>query len=288
MAASVPSSTPLAPLLRVIRPWQWVKNALVFLAPAVGGVLLDSSLWLRLLLVFAAFCLVSSAAYVENDVVDAPLDRLDPRKASRPIARGDLSTRSAYLFAVSLLLLGVGLGFLAELAAALLLVAYAVNASLYSRVTKRIPYVEVGAVAFGFVLRLLAGVVVSGAALAWSMVVMVATLSVSVLLVKRSSEIREGASRRIVLARYRLGVLRGLLIASGLVGVAAAAVLGLTVSRPLAGVCAATGLAVVVLRLVAASSSGRGAEPDRLLFRDPFLLAGLVLWSLALLVPSVG
>jgi decaprenyl-phosphate phosphoribosyltransferase len=275
------------PLLRVVRPRQWVKNALVFVAPAAGGVLFEVSLWPRLLLVFAAFCLVSSAAYAENDAVDAPLDRLDPRKASRPVAAGVLSVRSARMFAVALLFLGVALGFLVGLPVVLVLVIYVANSSLYSRVVKRVPYVEMVAVSFGFVLRLLAGVVASGVVFAWSLVAMTAMLSFSVLLVKRSSEIVEGVSRRRVLGRYRPKVLRVLLVVSCVGGVCSAAVFGFGASQPLVGVAAALGLACVVLRLVAASSSGRGAEPDRLLFRDPLLLAGLAVWFLALLLPSL-
>ena len=287
VVASVPAGTSFAPLLRVTRPWQWVKNVLVFLAPAAGGVLLDSSLWSRLLLVFAAFCLVSSAVYVENDVVDAPLDRLDPRKAARPVASGLLSARSARLFAVGLLLLGVGLGFLAERSVAALLVVYAANSTLYSRVVKRVPYVEMVSVAFGFALRLLAGAFASGVLPEVSLVTMTVTLSAAVLLVKRSSELREGVSRRFVLTRYRPPLLRTLLVVSGMASVLAAAAFGFSTGNPFVGVFGVVGLFGVVSRLIAASSSGRGAEPDRLLFRDPLLFASLALWSLALLLPSL-
>lgn len=287
MSALVPAGTRFAPLLRAARPWQWVKNVLVFLAPAAGGVLLDSSLWSRLLLVFVAFCLVSSSVYVENDVMDAPLDRLDPRKAARPVASGLLSARSAYLFAVGLLLLGVGLSFLAARSVAILLVVYAVNSTLYSRLVKRVPYVEMVSVAFGFALRLLAGALASGVLPEVSLVAMTATLSVMVLLVKRSSELREGVSRRAVLTRYRPASLRRLLVVSGVVSVLLAAAFGFSAGNPFVSVFGVAGLLGAVLRLVAASSSGRGAEPDRLLFRDPLLLGSLALWSLALLLPSL-
>jgi decaprenyl-phosphate phosphoribosyltransferase len=287
VSAFVPASTRFAPLLRVARPWQWVKNVLVFLSPAAGGVLFDGSLWPGLLLVFVAFCLVSSAVYVENDVVDAPLDRLDPRKAARPVASGLLAARSARLFAFGLLLLGVGLGFLAERSVTVLLVVYAANSSLYSRVLKRVPYVEMVSVASGFALRLLAGALASGVLPEVSLVTMTVTLSVAVLLVKRSSELHEGVSRRTVLTRYRPSVLRRSFIVSGLASVLAAAAFGLSTGNPFVGVLGVVGLLGVVSRLVAASALGRGAEPDRLLFRDPLLLVSLSLWALALLLPSL-
>jgi decaprenyl-phosphate phosphoribosyltransferase len=81
--------------IRAIRPEQWLKNGFV-LSPLVfsGKALMWNAQW-RALVAFAAFCAVASAVYLMNDVIDRSADRLHPRKATRPIAAGLISARSA-------------------------------------------------------------------------------------------------------------------------------------------------------------------------------------------------
>ena len=78
---------PLA-LLKALRPLQWVKNGLVFL-PFVFAVDIAWStdnldpvpeLLLKLVIVASAFCAVSSAIYLLNDLMDRSEDRLHPVK----------------------------------------------------------------------------------------------------------------------------------------------------------------------------------------------------------------
>src|SRR3954468_13945041 len=83
-------ATPLL-LLEAMRPKQWIKNAFVFAGLAFAGKVTDPGSVAISVGVFAAFCLASGATYLLNDVRDAEADRHNPRTASRPIARGDLS-----------------------------------------------------------------------------------------------------------------------------------------------------------------------------------------------------
>uniref|UniRef100_A0A831Z2Y1 Decaprenyl-phosphate phosphoribosyltransferase n=1 Tax=candidate division WWE3 bacterium TaxID=2053526 RepID=A0A831Z2Y1_UNCKA len=73
------------------RPRQWLKNLAIFAAPFFGGELLDVGVIPRFLLAFAVFSLLSSAAYILNDVADRAKDRQHPSKKHRPIASGKLS-----------------------------------------------------------------------------------------------------------------------------------------------------------------------------------------------------
>ncbi len=96
-------------LVRACRPKQWAKNVLVFVAPAAAGVI-DEPYVLRLTLVgFVAFCLVSSATYLVNDVLDVESDRRHPTKRSRPIAAGVVPVPVALVAAAVLFGVGVGL-----------------------------------------------------------------------------------------------------------------------------------------------------------------------------------
>src|ERR687889_73305 len=104
-APAAPRPSPAASLVRAARPRQWVKNLLVFAAPAAGGVIWSA------IGAFAAFCLVSSATYMLNDIVDAEADRMHPVKRFRPIAAGHVSTRAAIGGIAVLLAAGLGLAF---------------------------------------------------------------------------------------------------------------------------------------------------------------------------------
>src|SRR5919108_5306991 len=86
-----------------LRPRQWTKNLLLFAGIIFAAKLGDASRWGEALAAFAAYCAASSASYLVNDVRDAPHDRAHPVKRSRPIARGELPERTAYVFAGILL-----------------------------------------------------------------------------------------------------------------------------------------------------------------------------------------
>lgn len=151
--------------LRLLRPAQWLKNGIVPAAwlfarwdagqraAAVGWrpVCLEA-------LAAACFCLLSSAVYVMNDLRDRDADRLHPVKRLRPLAAGEIRPAaarpvSALLFAASLALSWIFFprAFFAVLA------GYAAMQAAYTFFLKRIPYVDVFIIAFGFVLRAVAG-----------------------------------------------------------------------------------------------------------------------------------
>ena len=85
----MPRST-LGLLARGARPRQWLKNLLVFMAPAAAGVLGEWHTTLRVVAAFLIFCVVASGTYLVNDVVDAESDRHHPTKRVRPVASGAL------------------------------------------------------------------------------------------------------------------------------------------------------------------------------------------------------
>src|SRR5436190_10919265 len=76
----------LRAVITTARPKQWIKNVLVFAAPAAAGVLNEADAIAKTLITFVAFCLAASATYLLNDAADAEADRLHPTKRSRPIA----------------------------------------------------------------------------------------------------------------------------------------------------------------------------------------------------------
>src|SRR5271154_4036350 len=85
------SSTQLSGLLRIARPRQWVKNLLVFAAPAAAGVLSHGTGAAHAAGAFGVFCVAASGTYFLNDALDAEADRLHPVKRLRPVAAGVVS-----------------------------------------------------------------------------------------------------------------------------------------------------------------------------------------------------
>jgi 4-hydroxybenzoate polyprenyltransferase len=146
-------------LLEGMRPRQWVKNAFVLGGTIYSGQALELDVLGLALATLGAFCLASGAAYLVNDVRDADGDRLNPRTAGRPVARGALAPRTA--------LAGAGAAALASLAITALvnwetlatLAGFLLLQAAYSLWLKHVLFVDVMAVAAGFVLRAFAGLV---------------------------------------------------------------------------------------------------------------------------------
>jgi hypothetical protein len=154
----------MPPLIRALRPQEWVKNLLVFAGVLFSGRLDEGSLVLDAVLAFAAFCAISSAGYLLNDLCDREHDRRHPEKRHRPIASGAISTTRAGVVAVVLTALAIGLAFATGTAEVAGLVAlYGVIAAAYSLRLKRLVIIDVMTIGSLFILRVIAGAVAVGA-----------------------------------------------------------------------------------------------------------------------------
>lgn len=193
-------------LLASMRPKQWIKNALVFAAPAAAGVLGQASVAVAVVTTFVAYCAVASGLYLINDVVDVESDRAHPRKHRRPLAAGDISTRQALTAAAVLLAGGLGLAVVVRPLVALLMLTYIVVTLAYSRRLKHVEVVDLLAIASGFVLRAGAGAAAAEVPVSSWFLTVTAFGALAMAAGKRSSELRRagelaGASRP-VLAGY--------------------------------------------------------------------------------------
>ncbi|GMR19016.1 MAG: decaprenyl-phosphate phosphoribosyltransferase [Patescibacteria group bacterium] len=95
----------LKALIISARPRQWLKNLVLFAAPFFWGDLLNIGFLPRMVGAFIVFSLLSSAAYLINDIYDRNKDRRHPIKKKRPIAARELSVQTALLAAA---ILGLG------------------------------------------------------------------------------------------------------------------------------------------------------------------------------------
>jgi decaprenyl-phosphate phosphoribosyltransferase len=209
--AVVPRTSRVPAAVRAMRPKQWVKNVLVATAPLAAGRLLEPPVLIGVGLAFIAFCLVSAAVYLVNDVRDVEEDRLHPRKRFRPIAAGELKPATALLLAAVTGVTGLVLGFAVTVPLGITLVVYVAIQMLYSAFLKHLPVVDLAVVASGFLLRAIAGGVATGILLSQWFLLVAAFGSFFMVAGKRYSEMKAiggDAGTRRTLTRYSESYLR--------------------------------------------------------------------------------
>jgi 4-hydroxybenzoate polyprenyltransferase len=147
----------LRALLKTMRPRQWTKNIFVFAALVFDGKLFHPVPFLRTAAAFTLFCLIASATYIFNDLLDVEADRQHPVKKNRPIPSGQLPTWAAIGSGLLLVVISLGGGYLIAWQLAVTLLAYFVIMLAYSKWLKHVPILDVLVLAAGFVLRVHAG-----------------------------------------------------------------------------------------------------------------------------------
>lgn len=208
-------SLPVAAFV-ALRPRQWAKNVLVFAAPLAAGKIFEASVFWPSIGAFIAFCLISSATYLINDIRDASSDREHPSKFRRPIAAGELPVPLALTMAIVLAAISlVGSYFIAPALAGVIL-AYAVFTLAYSLALKHEPVIELALLSMGFLLRAVAGGAASDLPISQWFLIVAGFGSLFMAAGKRYSELKseeeagvdKSATRRKALNGYTLGYLR--------------------------------------------------------------------------------
>jgi 4-hydroxybenzoate polyprenyltransferase len=143
-----------------MRPKQWTKNVFVWAALVFDVKLLQVQPFLRTLLTFILCCLISSAVYIINDLVDIERDRQHPSKRNRPLASGALNKSVAIAAATVIVVACLPITLWLDRGLPPILYGYLALMVAYSFWLKNIVIVDVLTIALGFVLRVAAGVVV--------------------------------------------------------------------------------------------------------------------------------
>ena len=282
---------------KALRPFQWIKNTLVFL-PLLFAVRVVWSpqdlaplpdLLVNLVLAFLGFCAVSSAVYLFNDVSDRDADRNHPIKRTRPLASGAVSVPVA--IAIAVLLAGSGLVVLAAINLVVLWVALAylgINLA-YSLGAKHVTLVDVFLVSAGYVIRVVAGAVAIGALPSPWLYATTAAGALFIVLGRRYAEVRlageEASAQRPVLALYSGPLIGQLLTIS-----ATAAWLSYTLYAVEAVNLPANNTMLLTVPLVTLglfrylyllNTDAHAETPERLISRDPPMVFAIFSWMVA-------
>ncbi len=147
-------------LFKTMRPHQWTKNAIIFVALVFDGKLSNPELLGRTILVALCFCMASSSVYLMNDLADIEKDRLHPRKRLRPLPSGQLDPRLATFAATILALVSLAVATWLNIWVGAITLAYLLQNVAYSFYLKNIVLIDVMVLSLGFLLRVIAGVVI--------------------------------------------------------------------------------------------------------------------------------
>jgi len=214
-------------LIKTLRPHQWVKNLFVvapmffhkdvFLATSQGPAL-NLVVAGRALAATGVFCLLAGAVYTINDLVDVEADRAHPIKRDRPIASGAVPEGAARGMAIVLVALSLCVSYWLAPALALIAAVYFAENLAYSFRLKQIAFLDVGLIAFGFVLRVLAGGIATDVRVSGYMLACTALLALFLGFGKRRHELAlENAGRqRTALQAYTARSLNVALSVTGL------------------------------------------------------------------------
>jgi 4-hydroxybenzoate polyprenyltransferase len=143
-------------IILLLRPWQWIKNILIFIPFILSSQNTIDSLN-KLIFIFIIFSLFVSSTYIFNDLKDVNTDRLHPIKKGRPIAAGKISVSSAKLLALNFFISGLIISYLLDPSITVFFLAYAVFTYLYTMYFKYIFLLDTLSISIMFLIRVLIG-----------------------------------------------------------------------------------------------------------------------------------
>lgn len=283
--------------LLLIRPQQWIKNGFVLIPMFFGGRLLNADDVIASVVTFFAFSFAASAIYCFNDIVDVDADRRHPVKCHRPIASGAVSVPTAYaLMAVLALLSALLLFFLPQRAGetAGIVAFYFLLNMAYCIWLKRHAIIDVCTVAFGFVLRILAGGMACDVAVSNWLVLMTFLLALFLSFAKRRDDVlrmnETGEPPRLNTIRYNITFVNQAITITGTVTLVCYIMYTVSpevVSRFHAPYLYLTSIFVLVglLRYMQLTVVDEvSGDPTKILLRDRFTQAIVVAWIMAFLL----
>lgn len=183
-------------IIKLLRPYQWLKNLFVFAPVFFNGSVLDIDYLLPSFMVFSSFCMAASSIYCFNDIYDAETDRMHPIKRNRPIASGAVSKNMGYCLMIICLVLSIIMIFSfcwhsdsARIIIFTLILFYVLLNIAYCVWLKHKVIVDVFIIAMGFVIRIYAGGAATGIELTNWLVLMTFLLALFLAFAKRRDDV---------------------------------------------------------------------------------------------------
>lgn len=273
-----------------LRPVQWIKNLFLFAGLIFSFSFIRLGPILQSFLGFIIFCLASSSIYILNDIIDRDIDRSHPQKRKRPIASGELNIRFALFASILLAVISMILSAFLNRSFFFVCFSYILLMTVYSLVLKNIVILDVICIAFGFILRAVAGAVAINVEISQWLLLTTFLLALFLGLCKRRYEIvllRENAQTHrgtlFYYSSYLLDQMIAVVTASTVVTYAlytmaketylkfGTRLLGLTVPFVIYG---------IFRYLYLVHRKEEGGSPEKTLLTDRPLLVDIILWGI--------
>jgi 4-hydroxybenzoate polyprenyltransferase len=281
----------LVEIFKSLRPQQWIKNFFIFAPLLFSRNVLQVNAVLAATATFVVFCIVSSAHYIFNDLMDIEEDKLHPIKSKRPLASGRLKKGSAV--AAMLILAAFGLGLAAVIGLPILIVSlvYLVIQVAYSIRLKHVVILDIFVVAAGFVIRVVAGGLAIKVMISSWLLICTMLLALFLAMSKRRHELvlleGEAANHRPILKEYNtylLDQMISVVTASTLVAYCLYTISEETVAK--FGTRRLIWTVPFVLYgifryLYLIHQKNEGGSPEHLILKDKPLLADIFCWIIA-------
>jgi 4-hydroxybenzoate polyprenyltransferase len=281
-------------LVRLARPSQWIKNGVVLAALVFAGEISHPYAVERGVFAAVLFCLVSSAVYTLNDLVDREKDRQHPLKKERPLASGKVSPAAALVMMVLLLVVAFAGAIWLSYEFAAVAAAYLVLNILYSSWLKNVVIVDAMAIGISFVLRAFAGAVAIEVPASKWLLINALLLALFLAFGKRRHELvylEEGATaHRKILSRYSPYLLDQLIgvVTASVVVVYMLYTFSIEVSEKLGTENLFITIPFVIYGifryLYLIHKEERGGSPTTVLISDAPILIDVVAWLLTVIV----
>jgi 4-hydroxybenzoate polyprenyltransferase len=269
------------PYLNIVRPHQWLKNLLLIFPPFFAGKLFERNVLTAAPWAFIAFSLMASSNYIINDIVDCEADKEHITKRYRCIPRGDISVQSALRYAIILCILSFVVSFYFFQTFWLYLLIYLAISLSYTFYFKNVVILDIFFIAFGFLIRVLAGGVAFSIPISNWLFLTVFVVALFLAAGKRMGEIvllnNDAGKHRKSLVYYTSSFLEGVLWFSASASLVTYALYVIENRR---GMFYAVPLAAFgLLRFIYIVKDGKGDPTDALLKDGQIMLTG-VLWLL--------
>lgn len=293
-------------LFRAMRPNQWIKNLVVFVPIIFNGELFNPSAFILSFITFVIFCMMSSASYLLNDIIDLPFDRQHPIKKMRPIASGELPIADATFALFILVLVSITLALSLRISLGIVVTLFFLTHVLYTFYLKQYTLFDIFTIAVSFMLRLLGGEIISGYHVPIWLWLTTFFFALFIASVKRHSEfVNQGTKTRAVLAKYSNELLLFLVTSFSVLSIVSYSMYTFVERIPHINTQLSTFLApllrspdnrkwfmltipFVVFGIARYAqllyAKRQGEEPEKLVTHDRVLLTTIFLWGLTLVI----
>lgn len=284
----------IAEIFKSMRPQQWIKNFFIFAALIFSQNVLNPPLLFKTVLAFIAFCILSSALYIFNDLRDLEEDKLHPLKSKRPIASGRLKGSTAVVAFVVLSLMGFLLALNLNIYFFISALLYYFLQVAYSLRLKHVVILDVFIIAAGFLIRVVAGGLAIEVAISHWLLICTALLALFLSMSKRRHELclleEEAINHRSILKEYNpylLDQMIGVVTASTVVAYSLYTVSEETVTK--FGTTKLIWTVPFVLYgifryLYLVHQRAEGGSPEALIIMDKPLLIDIFLWIVTVIL----